>query len=306
MSPASPSLLRVVVDPHADARDVLAGFNTNTIPGAPLDAVLAAGAGSFDAVILEAGAALSPALDLLRALRSALPAFPVIVLTSIDDPDFARLAIESGAQDCLVTADTSDAVIGRAIRQGIERARVGQEARALFDADFTANFVAGADGAIQACNATFAQLLRFADVNAALRTNAADLFEPREAWSGLLDEISASRSAGQRELVLRAADGTRVHVLATAAGHFDARRHLLRLRGQFYDLTAHKQLELRFSQLQKFEAIGRLAGGIAHDFNNLLTLVAGGSSGSRRRSRPGIRCAGASTKWQARQLGPRD
>ena len=53
------------------------------------------------------------------------------------------------------------------------------------------------------------------------------------------------------------------------------------------ETTEQRNLELRFAQSQKMQAVGQLAGGIAHDFNNLLTAMIGHCDLLLLRVRPG-------------------
>ncbi|HET7537142.1 MAG TPA: ATP-binding protein, partial [Candidatus Didemnitutus sp.] len=148
--------------------------------------------------------------------------------------------------------------------------------RAFFHDSPVGLYRVSASGELQLANPALLKLLGYSSVEE-MRIHRLEIREcPDEASHRdfLARVIAKGAMEGQESTWVRR-DGTNLTLRESARAVRNSQGEILHIDGSAEDVTEHRQLEERYTQAQKVQAIGQLAGGIAHDFNNIITAVSG-------------------------------
>lgn len=146
--------------------------------------------------------------------------------------------------------------------------------RSLFESSKDAIYISTPEGRLVDINPAGVELFGYDSAEELLMVDVGrDLYRHQGDREKFLDTVDREGFVRDGELQIVRKDGEIVNVLDTTTVVRDGAGEVIAYRGILRDVTTQRKLEREIRQVQKMDAVGRLAGGVAHDFNNLLTAV---------------------------------
>jgi len=238
----------------------------------------------YDLVLCDYKSGNGMALRLLHEMHKNESSVPVVFLSEHVDEQTVAAAIAAGAFACVPGAHLSEANVVRTICYAIDmycKERQQQKAeemlRKLWRAvEQSADLVVITDrsGVIEYVNPAFSTLTDYTAeevIGKTLRLLKSPN-QPAELYKKMWNTILGGKIF-RGIVVNRKKNGENITVEKTITPLRDSDGQITHFISTDRDITERRRLEVELQQVQKMDAVGRLAGGVAHDFNNLLMVI---------------------------------
>lgn len=155
----------------------------------------------------------------------------------------------------------------RALRQSEARYRN------LFERNLAAVFRSTLNGVLLECNEAALKLLGYDSFEEMYALDMRGFYQNPVDRDSIIKTLCEQGQLLSVKLNLRRKDNKIVTVLANLSAIFEFSGQPPSVEGTMIDITELTKLQDELAQVQKMEAVGKLAGGVAHDFNNLLMVM---------------------------------
>lgn len=160
-------------------------------------------------------------------------------------------------------------------RFDVERRALEGKNRTLLEESRDAICVTSLDGRLLDLNLAAVRGLGLESREDGLNEQVLQFYADPTERRALIEGLETNGYLEGREVRLQTRDGRQIVVQVSSVPIRGEGGDIVAIRSTLRDVTHERALQRELVQVQKIEAIGRLAGGVAHDFNNILTTIVG-------------------------------